>query len=66
METRDDFMLDGYVRHCERSEAIQNRAGSISLALDCFVASLLAMTIKALAVKLQPIEDFVDHLALGA
>jgi hypothetical protein len=26
-------------RHCERSEAIQNRRG-----LDCFVASLLATT----------------------
>ena len=29
-----------YKRHCERSEAIQSRASS----LDCFVASLLAMT----------------------
>jgi hypothetical protein len=31
----------GHHRHCERSEAIQ---GGIS-ALDCFVASLLAMTV---------------------
>src|ERR1700760_2992099 len=31
----------GLHRHCERSEAIQ----SFSVALDCFVASLLAMTV---------------------
>src|SRR5882724_12710514 len=31
-------------RHCERSEAIQNRAKG----LDCFVAALLAMTTAAL------------------
>jgi len=30
-----------FTRHCERSEAIQNGAGA---RLDCFVASLLAMT----------------------
>ena len=29
-------------RHCERSEAIQ--AGSLYVPLDCFVATLLAMT----------------------
>jgi hypothetical protein len=29
------------VRHCERSEAIQGRAAP---PLDCFVATLLAMT----------------------
>jgi len=28
------------IRHCERSEAIQNRKQE----LDCFVAALLAMT----------------------
>jgi hypothetical protein len=31
-------------RHCERSEAIQSDANP---ALDCFVASLLAMTIQS-------------------
>jgi hypothetical protein len=29
------------IRHCERSEAIQSREEG----LDCFVASLLAMTV---------------------
>jgi hypothetical protein len=32
-------------RHCERSEAIQSGVHSVCAALDCFVASLLAMTI---------------------
>jgi hypothetical protein len=36
-------------RHCERSEAIQ---GGSSAALDCFVASLLAMTIQSQAIML--------------
>jgi hypothetical protein len=30
-------------RHCERSEAIQ-ASGTVAAGLDCFVASLLAMT----------------------
>jgi len=36
-------------RHCERSEAIQGQrdAASVTLPLDCFVAPLLAMTMKA-------------------
>jgi hypothetical protein len=35
-------------RHCERSEAIQsNRSMIAALALDCFVATLLAMTARA-------------------
>jgi hypothetical protein len=36
----DDLKLMPPRRHCERSEAIQ----STIQALDCFVASLLAMT----------------------
>jgi len=31
-------------RHCERSEAIQNGVQCVAAVLDCFVASLLAMT----------------------
>jgi hypothetical protein len=34
--------LNHVTRHCERSEAIQN--ASAETILDCFVASLLAMT----------------------
>src|SRR6476619_2660440 len=35
----------GFLRHCERSEAIHAKARMIAaLALDCFVAALLAMT----------------------
>jgi hypothetical protein len=33
--------MDPSIRHCERSEAIRSVTPS---ALDCFVASLLAMT----------------------
>jgi hypothetical protein len=36
-------------RHCERSEALQ---GDRSAALDCIVASLLAMTIQSRAIML--------------
>ena len=36
-------------RHCERSETIQSNA---HIALDCFVASLLAMTVKQFATAL--------------
>jgi len=31
-------------RHCERSEAIQGGVHCLEAELDCFVASLLAMT----------------------
>jgi hypothetical protein len=33
-------MTNSHTRHCEQSEAIQSPA----MTLDCFVASLLAMT----------------------
>jgi hypothetical protein len=33
--------MNKHARHCERSEAIQRMPG---IALDCFVAALLAMT----------------------
>jgi hypothetical protein len=39
---RGNAKLCLFHRHCERSEAIQNLARGASL--DCFVASLLAMT----------------------
>jgi hypothetical protein len=57
MIEHDDFKLDRHqLRHCEPTgrrvappddrlrEAIQGRANNLSLALDCFVASLLATT----------------------
>jgi len=41
-------MAGRYHRHCERSEAIHNRSESV----DCFVASLLAMTV---GIHLRPV-----------
>jgi hypothetical protein len=40
--TRWLIRVTSYQRHCERSEAIQGHKGR----LDCFVASLLAMTVR--------------------
>jgi hypothetical protein len=35
------------MRHCERSEAIQSMVQGVFAVLDCFVASLLAMTVSS-------------------
>src|SRR5947209_1480074 len=45
--------MSHHVRHCERSEAIKILSVSLSFAakMDCFVASLLAMTGKPTARK---------------
>src|SRR3546814_15658505 len=39
-----DYPLRIRRRHCERSEAISSRRPILSMAGDCFVATLLAMT----------------------
>src|SRR5215468_4428984 len=54
--------LSGYLRHCERSEAIQTWLRGDSL--DCFVASLLAMTLRRLfrrERRLEIVEQFHLH-----
>ena len=47
-----------HLRHCERSEAIHFLAQA---ALDCFVASLLAMTTRKILLATHPRPSFANH-----
>jgi hypothetical protein len=56
-------LMGGGPRHCERSEAIQ---GSVHQPLDCFVASLLAMTEVRVGTRLRRFAHPTNHASLAA